>query len=437
MFGIYNELVELEKKGTPIKMSIIGCGQMGRGMASQVVVMEGMQPAIVVDIRIENARNALLNAGVPEDEIVECATVEESNAAVAQNKYVITTDYNIAIHTDGVDCVVDATGVTELGAKIAVDTIKAHKHIIEFNVECDVVIGPLLYKMAQEEGVIYTGSAGDEPGAVMELYDFAKALGYDVLVVGKGKNNVVDYNANPDTCAEEAARKKMNPRLLACFKDGTKTMVEMTAMANATGYKPAVTDGTGYKATVKELDQVYRLKEEGGILDEYHVVDYINGVAPGVYAIVTSPVEEVIEEMVYLQVGPGPNFTLFRPYHLTSLETPMTVARIALHNTPSIVPMAGAPYAETTTYAKKDLKAGEYLDEIGGYTVYGGFYEFNEAKEKNALPLGLVNERTKMLVDVKKGELITYDMVELDESSYILQLRREMDKMIEDGTLTW
>lgn len=437
MFGIAQELKELEEQGKYLKMAIIGCGQMGRGMTSQVIQMNGMKPVVVVDIMIENAKNALLHAGIQEDDICEAKTPEEADKIIEAGKYVISSDAAIAINCKGVECVVDSTGVTEIGAKIAVDSIKAHKHIIMLNVECDVVIGPLLYKMAKEEGVIYTGSAGDEPGAVMELYDFATALGMDVLVIGKGKNNKVDLSMNPDKALEEATGKNMSPKMLTAFKDGTKTMVEMTAMANATGFAPAFTHGSGFKATVKELDQVYRLKEEGGILDRYQVVDYINGVAPGVYAIVTSKLPEVRAEMRYLQVGKGEIFTLFRPYHLTSLETPMSVARILLHNTPSIVPAAGAPYAETTTIAKKDMKAGEHLDGIGGYTVYGGFHDFKEAQEKNAIPLGLINKNTVLKTDVQAGQLITYDMVELDESSYLLKLRREQDKLLAEGKLTW
>ena len=437
MFGIYEELQKLEAQGKPIRPAIIGAGQMGRGMVSQLVLMKGMTPSLVADIQLDNARNALLKAGIPEDEIKVAKTGGEASDFIKAGKYVITEDANVAVATEGIDCVVDATGVSEIGSKLAVDSIKAHKHIVMLNVEADVVVGPLLYQMAQKEGVIYSGSAGDEPGAVMELYDFAKALGFEVLVIGKGKNNKVDLTMTPEKAAEEAARKNMSPKMLTAFKDGTKTMVEMTAMCNATGFLPAFVNGSGYEATVKELDQVYRLKSEGGILDSYGVVDYINGVAPGVYAIVTSKLPEVRHEMTYLQVGPGPNYTLFRPYHLTSLETPMSVARIAIYNKPSIVPVAGAPYAETTTYAKRDLKAGEYLDGIGGTTVYGGFHPFTEAKKQNLLPFGLINKKTKMKVDVKKGELITYDMVELAEDSYILKLRREQDALLEQGKLVW
>ena len=396
-----------------------------------------MIPSIVADIQLDNARNALLHAGIPEEEIKVAKTGSEASDYIKAGKYVITEDADVAVAADGIPCIVDATGVTEIGARLAVNSIKAHKHIVMLNVEADVVVGPLLYKMAKEEGVIYSGSAGDEPGAVMELYDFATALGFDVLVIGKGKNNKVNLACNPDVAAEEAARKVMSPKMLTAFKDGTKTMVEMTAMSNATGFLPAVTNGTGYESTVKELDQVYRLKSEGGILDHYQSVDYINGVAPGVYAIITSKLPEVRHELTYLQVGPGPNYTLFRPYHLTSLETPMSVARIVQFGVPSIVPKLGAPYSETTTIAKKDMKAGELLDGIGGYTVYGGFYSFKDAQAKNALPLGLVNKKTKLKADVKAGELITYDMVDLDEDSYILKLRREQDELLKAGKLVW
>lgn len=437
MFGMSDELLRLEEQGKPIRMAVIGAGQMGRGMVSQVVLMKGMIPSIVADIQLDNARNALLHAGIPEEEIKIATTGAQASDYIKAGKYVITEDADVAVAADGIPCIVDATGVTEIGARLAVNSIKAHKHIVMLNVEADVVIGPLLYKMAKEEGVIYSGSAGDEPGAVMELYDFATALGFDVLVVGKGKNNKVNLACNPDLAAEEAARKVMSPKMLTAFKDGTKTMVEMTAMSNATGFLPAVTNGTGYESTVKKLDQVYRLKSEGGILDHYQAVDYINGVAPGVYAIITSKLPEVRHELTYLQVGPGPNYTLFRPYHLTSLETPMSVARIVQFGIPSIVPKLGAPYSETTTIAKKDMKAGEMLDGIGGYTVYGGFYSFKDAQAKNALPLGLVNKKTKLKADVKAGELITYDMVDLDEDSYILKLRREQDELLAAGKLVW
>ncbi|NLB71933.1 MAG: NAD(P)-dependent oxidoreductase [Chloroflexi bacterium] len=435
MFGIRNDLLRLEEQGKQIRVGIIGAGQMGRGMVAQIVSMNGMIPGIVVDIQRDNAKKALLNAGIPIENIKVANNVSEANNYVAQGHYVITDNANIAIETDAIDVIVDATGVTEVGAKLAVDTINAHKHIVMLNVETDVVIGPLLSRMARREGVIYSGSAGDEPGAVMELYDFAAALGFEVLVIGKGKNNKVDKDTTPDSCFEEAQSKHMNPKMLTSFKDGTKTMVEMTAMSNATGFLPDVVGGHGRHAGVSDLASMYRLKNEGGILNTYQVVDYVNGVAPGVFIIITSKFPEVHDELRYLSMGDGPNYVLFRPYHLTSLETPMSVARIMLHNEPTIIPIAGAPYAEATTIAKKDMKAGEYLDGLGAYTVYASFHSYSEAKALNALPIGLVNGKTRLKEDVKKGQLITYQMVDLAEDSYILKLRKEQDALQAQGSL--
>ncbi len=218
--------------------------------------------------------------------------------------------------------------------------------------------------------------------------------------------------------------------MLTSFKDGTKTMVEMTAMANATGFIPDVRGGHGVSATVNELPGIYRLKEDGGILNQYKIVDYVNGVAPGVFIIVTSKLPQVHHEMQYLSMGPGPNYVLYRPYHLTSLETPLTVARAAIYNEPTIVPLDGEPVAETITVAKRDLKAGERLDGIGGFTVYGSIETYKKAKEERLLPIGLVNKNTIVKRDIKKGEYLTYDMVELDTNTLIYKLRQLQEEII-------
>lgn len=428
MLGINYKLKALEERGESIKVSIVGAGQMGRGMVSQMMLMKGMKPSVLVDINLENAINAYKMAGLTEDDFRVAKTLSEANKFIEEGKFVVTEDADIASKVDLVDCVVDATGVPEVGAKLALDSITNKKHIVMLNVETDVVIGPMLKRLADSAGVVYTGSAGDEPGAVQELFDFAEALGFDVRVVGKGKNNKLNFDANPDSVYEEAVRRGISPRMLTSFKDGTKTMVEMTAMSNATGFVPDVRGGHGASATVEELPKLLSLKEEGGILSRYKVVDFINGVAPGVFVIVSSKLPEVHAEMQYLSMGEGPNYVLYRPYHLCSLETPLSVAKAVLDRQPTIVPMAG-PVSETITVAKKDLKAGETLDGIGGYTVYGTIETYEVSKEIGALPLGLVNHNTVLKKDVKKGEIITYDMVELDDDSIVVQLRKLQDKL--------
>ena len=431
MVGMNYKLAELEKEGKPIFAGIVGAGQMGRGMVSQIISMKGMRPAVVADVMLENAKVAYREAGLSEGkDFAQAETVEEGNKLLDSGKFVVTGNSELATKCRAIHCSVDATGVPEVGAKIAVDAINNKKHIVMLNVETDVCIGHILYKMASNAGVIYSGSAGDEPGAVMELYDFADALGFEVRVMGKGKNNVIDYECTPETVAEEAKRKGASAKMICAFKDGTKTMVEMTAMANATGFLPDIMGAHGPSGQVKDLPNILSLKSEGrgGILSSYRTIEYVNGVAPGVFVIIASNLPIVNHELQYLSMGSGPNYVLFRPYHLCSLETPLTIAKACIDKVPGIVPRAGL-IAETGTIAKRDLKAGEKLDGIGGFTIRGTFVSAKEAKEKNMLPMGLVDKNTEMLRDVKKGEIITYNDVKLDENTLMLQLRRLQDKL--------
>ena len=431
MIGLNYKLEQLEKDGTPIYAGIVGAGQMGRGMVAQMTSMPGMRPAVVVDAVLQKAKIACQNAGLMEGRDYDTAdTPEAGNRLLEAGKTVVSVNSELATNCAAVHCVVDATGVPEVGAKVAIDAINNKKHIVMLNVETDVCIGHILYKLAQNAGVVYTGSAGDEPGAVMELYDFSKALGFDVRVIGKGKNNPIDYEATPDSVAEEAHRRGISPRMLCAFKDGTKTMVELTAMANATGFLPDVMGAHGPKGTVKDLPGLLSLKGEGrgGILDSYGVVEYVDGIAPGVFAIISTEQPDALHELNYLSMGEGPNFCLYRPYHLCSLETPLSVARACLEGEPTIVPRAGH-IAETGTIAKIDLAAGDSLDGIGGFTVRGTVLSAKEAKERNVLPMALINRATKMRREVKKGSLITYDDVQLDEGSLMLSLRRLQDAL--------
>jgi predicted homoserine dehydrogenase-like protein len=425
------KLAELESSGKPIYAGIVGAGQMGRGMVAQMLSMKGMRPAVVVDAVIDNARNAYADAGLKEGvDFAAAETVAEGDKLLAGGKFVITGNNELATKCGAVHCSVDATGVPEVGARAAIDAINNGKHIVMLNVETDVCIGHILYKLASNAGLVYTGSAGDEPGAVLELFDFADALGFEVRVIGKGKNNVIDYDCTPETVAEEAKRKGASPKMICAFKDGTKTMVEMTAMANATGFLPDVMGAHGAAGTVKDLPDLLSLKSEGrgGILNSYRTVEYINGVAPGVFIIIASDQPHINHEMAYLSMGQGPNYVLYRPYHLTSLETPLTVAKACIDHVPGIVPRAGL-VAETGTVAKRDLKAGEKLDGIGGFTIRGTFISAVEAREKNVLPMGLVNKNTVMLNDVKKGGLVTYADVKLDENALMVQLRKLQDAL--------
>lgn len=427
MYGINKKLKELEENNKPIKVSIVGAGLMGKGLVSQLMLVKGMIPSLVVSHKIEDTIEAFTLAGISRDDIKIAKNLVDINIALEQNKYVVTDVTEYATKANLIDVVVDATGVPNTGAEIALDAILNKKHIIMLNIEADVVVGPILNQLAKNAGVVYTGTAGDEPGAVKEIVDFAEATGFQVLAMGKGKNNPIDYDATPESVREEALKSKLKPLRLASFVDGTNTMEEMAAMANSTGFIPDIRGGHGPTTDVKNLPKVYSLKEEGGILNNYKIIDYAHGIAPGVFVIVTSSLPQVHQEMKFLKMGDGPNYVLYRPYHLTSLETPISIARAALYNEPTIAPQSNKLVAEVITRAKVDLKKGQTLDGIGEYTVYGSIDTYEKAKEENLLPIGLVNRNTIVKRDIRKGEFITYDMVELDKSTMIYKLRQLQD----------
>ncbi len=436
MLNMDKKLAKREEEGKIIRAGIVGAGQMGRGMVTQMALMKGIMPAIVSDIKMDNVINAFHYAGISDEDIAVAKTLEEANRFMEQGKYVATENSDLISQANLVEVAIDVTGVPEVGVKIAIDAMNNKKHVVMMDVETDVVIGSYLKKLGDRNGVIYTGSAGDEPGAVMELYSFARAMGMEVKVMGKGKNNKLDYDCNPDTVLEEATRRKMSPRMLTSFKDGTKTMVEMTAMSNATGLIPDVIGGHGPSASPKdrcaELNEIFKLKKDGGILNQHGVVEYVNGIAPGVFVTVTTQNEEIAYQMGYHSMGPGPLWTLYRPYHLCNLETPLTVAKIVIDGEPTIIPLDG-PVSECIAVAKRDLKAGETIDGIGGYTTYGSIATAQETYEKGYVVYALVNKNTRMKCDVKKGTLLTLDMVELDTSTQLYQVRKEQDKMYNNG----
>lgn len=433
MLNMDRKLQKREEEGKIIRTGIVGAGQMGRGMVTQMVLMKGIMPAIVSDIKMENVINAFHYAGIKDEDIAVAKTLSEANKYMEMGKYVATDNSDIISQANLVECAIDVTGVPEVGVKIATDALNNHKHVVMMDVETDVVIGSYLKKLGDKNGVIYTGSAGDEPGAVMELYSFVKAMGMNVKVMGKGKNNKLDYACNPDTVLEEATRRKMSPRMLCAFKDGTKTMVELTAMSNATGLIPDVVGAHGPQVAspanrCAALNEVFRLKSEGGILDKHGVVEYVNGIAPGVFVTVSTDNQEISYQMQYHSMGPGPLWTLYRPYHLCNLETPLTVAKAVIDHEPTIIPIDG-PVSECITVAKKDLKAGETIDGIGGYTTYGSIATAQETYEKGYVIYGLINKKARMIKDAKKGQLLTLDMIELDTSTQLYKTRKEQDAM--------
>ncbi len=411
-------------RGEILKVGLVGAGQMGEGLVAQMEIMLGMRGFVVADVVPGRALDVLRSAGVPDSDIVETDDPDVATSATESGKRVASTNPATA-WIGPIDVTVEATGIPEVGARVSYEAILARKHVLQMNVETDATVGWVLRRMANAAGVVYTLTAGDEPGSTMELYDFAISLGFDVVCAGKGKNNPLDRTGNPDTVAEKAAAQQMNPKMLASFVDGTKTMVEMTSFANAVGFVPDVPGMHGPEVTPKQLAEVYSPRADGGILSGTKRVEYGRGIAPGVFVVFTTEHPKLVRDLKYLSMGPGPYWALYRPYHLTSLETPISIARAAIYGDTTVA-TDNAPTAETVTYAKKPLEAGETIDSLGGFAVYGMIESAAEARKQNLLPLGLApGSVVKRSIEV--GQPVTYDDVDVDDSQMIVHLRRLQD----------
>ncbi len=418
--SVYQQLLVREKQQNLIKVGIIGAGQMGFGLISQISRIPGMVVGGICDVNLENANRAK-----------DFYRSQEKRAIDT----IVSTDYRAIIQSQNVEVVVDATGVPEVGANISLEALRSKKHLVLLNVEVDITIGSVMNQLFTSAGLVYTGSAGDEPAAIVELYEFAKTMGLEVVVAGKGKNNPLIPTANPDTCAAEAKRKNMSAHMLAAFQDGTKTMAEMNLLSNAIGLIPDKVGMHGVEANLDNVADILNTKENGGVLEKTGVVDYVNGLAPGVFVIVKSELEPVDEELRYLlkvSENHGSHYTLYRPYHLASLETPVTIAKAVLNHDTSIHPL-GAPISETVTVAKRDIKAGETLDGIGGYSVRGVLETHEDMKTNGHIPIGLISGKVVAKKDIREGQFLTEDDIELDPTTTVWKLRSLQDHLFSGG----
>ena len=428
MSHLVAELLERAEKHGPITVGLAGAGQMGTDIVVQVALMPGIRIGAISEIRTEAARDAALLAGHASDDIVNASSASAIDKAIEAGKLAITDDLNALAAAGRIDVVIDATGNPNIGTLFALEAMKNGKHVVMLNVEADITIGRFLKEEAKKAGVVYTGAAGDEPACTLELIAFAKSLGMDIVAAGKGKNNPLKFDAMPAEYEAEALARNMNPRMLVEFVDGSKTMIEMVAIANATGLKIDVPGMHGPAATRDELAHVLIPKADGGVLNNKGVVDYSigKGVAPGVFIVVETRHPRVLERMIDLKVGKGPYFSLLRPYHLTSLEVPLSAARAVLYKRPDMEPV-DYPVAEAIAVAKQDLSAGASLGKIGE-TDYRGFaMNWSEARAAGALPLGLA-EKAKVLKPIKAGEYLTYENCVPDDSKVVTQIRRRLDQ---------
>ena len=435
---ISTQLAARETEGNPIRVASVGSGWMGTGFLAAVRHVPGMEIAILVDGDVQQAAEALRTfGGVASERIVMTDSPGKAQDALVHGRIVVTPSLDLAVAMNGIDVFTDVTPSPASGAATALAAIDAGRDVVLINIEADVTVGAELKDRAREVGVLYSVSSGDEPGCLMELWDFVTSLGYTPVVIGKGKNNPLDTNATPDTVRESALKADKDPFQVASYVDGSKTMFEMCCVANATGCRPMQPGMIGPEATRETVSSIFALEQDGGRARFAGAVDYVQGpsMAGGVFVTVRVDDPRIARDLNYLKVGSGNYFTFFRPYHLWFLEAPISIARAVLNRETTLVPL-DHPSADVVTVAKRDLVVGETLDTFGGYTFRGVIRDAAELSGTTGinacpLPAGLA-PGARLTRPVAAGEIVTWGDVELDESAPVVRLRRAQYSRLEE-----
>ena len=410
-----------------MRAAVIGAGFMGKGLVYQLSKMPGMHPALVVNRTPERAIAAYVESGYKRQHILVSDDPKALAAAVMEKRPAVSAESEIAGAVATLDVAIEATGAVELGAREALSCIRNKKHFISLNAETDGTLGCLLKKKADDAGCVYSNADGDQPGVIMRMIEYCRGCGFDVLAAVNCKG-FMNIDATPDSIREWAVKQNTSPRMTCAFTDGTKMNIEQNVVCNASGLAPAKRGMIGVKTdqknAVKDFEATGALPIDGGP----GIVDYTlaGDFGGGIFILARGKNREFVQPYLkYLKMGDGPNYMFFRPYHLCHIETPLSAAEAVIYGEPTIAPM-GKPVAQTITLAKRDLKAGEVLDGIGGFNQYGEL----EIAEKAAglLAIGLA-ENVRLIRDVRKGDAIPEDAVELDESSLLVKLWREQQKM--------
>ena len=444
-------LAERAAENNPIRVGIIGAGKFGAGLVVQLSQMQGIVASAIADIDLAHATNAYVASNIPPDAISRVEDTHTLNDTLRSWKRAITVDGMHIIQSDLIDVVVEATGIPEVGAEMAYHTLMSKKHLVMVNVETDVTVGSFLRRLADNTGVVYTLVDGDQPGVTMNMVEWAKVLGFEIVAAGRGTVFYDDDRAGiPDTVPQRFGfseelieRRAINFKMFNSFRDGSKAQIEMTALANMAGLPPDIRGMHEPSVNISDIAQVFSSKEEGGILSRHGVVELANSIATdgetmlddplrmGVFVVIRTDHPFTQEDLASYNLHPGgdgQNYLLYRPYHLVAVEAPISIAKAALYGQPTGTPLP-TPVADVITVAKRNLKAGEVLDGSGGYTVNGLIEKAEIARAENLLPLGLAYD-VKLKCDVSQGEAISYDMVALNEDSFVLKLRRLQDATV-------
>lgn len=447
--SLFAKLRRRADEGRPVRVGLIGAGKFGSMYLSQAPRTAGIHLVAVADLSPDRAREALRRVGWDDARFAARAL----EAAARGGTTLVTEDAEAMIASPFVDIVIDATGSPAAGIRHALQAFAAAKHIVMVNVEADVLAGPLLARRAAEAGVIYSMASGDQPALIAELVDWARTIGLEVICAGKGTKYLPAYHAStPDTVwghygfsESQVAGGDFNPQMFNSFLDGTKSALEMAAVANACGLTPP-RDGLAFPPCgVDDLPGILKPAADGGLLTERGTVEVVSSVERdgrpvfrdlrwGVYAVFEAPspyVRDCFAQYGLKTDSSGRFAATYKPYHLIGLELGISVASIAVRG--EATGATGEWRGDVAATAKRALRAGERLDGEGGFTVYGKLMPAAESLAQDALPIGLAHNMV-LKTDVPAGRAVRWSDVAYDAGQEAIRVRREMEDLFRGAT---
>ena len=441
--SLLQELAARAEAGRPLRVGVIGAGKFATMFFSQARRLPGLHLLGVVDLDRDKAVQAFQRAEWPAEQFAAGGVQE----ALRKGSTWLSEDSEALLSAEGVEVIVEATGDPVAGIAHALRAIEHGRHLVMVNVEADVVAGPLLARRARRAGVVYSLAYGDQPALICELVDWARCSGFEVVCAGKGTKYLPRYHAStPDTVWEhygfnqaKVAGGELNPRMFNSFLDGTKSAIEMAAVANATGLQPQP-EGLNFPACSRDkLPEICRPRSSGGCLSHAGTVEVVSSLERdgrpvlrdlrwGVYVTFAAPndyVKDCFAEYGLQTDASGGYAALYRPVHLVGMELSVSVLKAGLAGEATGCPAAFA--GDVVATAKRNLSAGEVLDGEGGYTVFGRLQPSATALRTRGLPIGLAHKVT-LLNDVPAGRPIGWSDVRYDAADPAILIRREMEK---------
>ena len=429
-------------QGRPVRVVLIGAGKFGSMYLSQARRTPGIHMLAIADLAPDRARAALARVGWEAPRYAATSL----DAAAKDGTTCITDDAMAAIAHPATEVVIDATGHPAAGISHVLACCRHKKHIVMVNVEADALAGPLLAQRAKEAGIVYSLAYGDQPALICELVDWARTAGFTVIAAGKGTKYLPAYHAStPKTVwghygfsDEMVAKGDFNAQMFNSFLDGTKSGIEMAAVANATGLTPAP-EGLAFPACgVDDLPRLLKPRTAGGVLHHAGQVEVISSLERdgrpvfrdlrwGVYVTFSAEHEYVrrcFQEYGIITDPSGEYASMYKPSHLIGLELGISVASAAVRG--EATGAATGWRGDCVATAKRALRAGEVLDGEGGYTVWGKLMTAADSAAKRALPIGLAH-KVKLKRDLAEGTVVSWDDVEFDATSEAVKIRREME----------